>query len=238
MFRRLYATLLLLLAASGCASGDRSLYPVQPGQESADIVVLDNGWHTALIVRYGDLPDDLRRLLHAFAGSEYLAFGWGDEGFFRASQMTAGLVPQALFYSRGSVLLVAGFDGPPEEAFESNVDIYRIRASQAGLERMIDHIRRSFRRKNGEIIDAGPGPDDSRFYLANGRYGWNHTCNQWTAAALKNAGLPITPAYAALASNLEFQIRQLRNVQCNGRPIVHPRPDRATLLARTRGGRP
>ena len=204
---------------AGCASADPALYPARAGIARADLVVLDNHWHTGLVVRYADLPTPLRDDLTAFAGHRYLAVGWGDEGFYRASKITSGLIPQALFYSRGTVVLVLGLDAPPEEAFGRGIDVYRIPASRAGLGRAMDHLARSFRRDGaGRLIDAGPGLEGGRFYLGTGRYAWNHTCNQWTAAALKSAGLPITPAFAALSESLAAQIRTLPNVRLNGRP--------------------
>lgn len=188
----------------------------------ADLVVLDNHWHTGLIVRTADLPASLRGELAGFARYRYLAVGWGDEGFYRASKITSGLIPQALFFSRGTVVLVQGLDAPPERAFPEGIDIYRIPATRRGLDRMIDHLARSFRRDGeGRLIDAGAGLEGGRFFLGTGRYAWNHTCNQWTAAALKNAGLPITPAFAALSESLAAQMRTLDGVRLNGRP-VHP----------------
>jgi uncharacterized protein (TIGR02117 family) len=147
--------------------------------------------------------------------------------------VTTDLVPQAMFYSRGSVLSVIAFAGEPEDYFMD--DIYRIPASRAGLARLIDHVDRTFAREEGRIISAGTGAYDSYFYKANGRYGWNHTCNHWTAAGLQAAGLPITPFYAGTAWNVAFQIRQLSGVQFNDEPITRRRVDLSHLPHHHRG---
>ena len=227
---------------AGCAGGDPALFPNQPGQQPAEIVLLDNHWHTNLILRTADLPTDLRTQLPEYAANEYVMIGWGDEGFYRASAVTSGLVPQALFFSRGSVLRVDGFDGPPEEWWASTNDVYRIPTSRASLQKVIDHVARSFQRDaGGHLIDGGTLPYNARFYLALGRYGVFHTCNQWTARALHDAGLPVTPFYASTAWNLAFQLRQIDGVIKNRRPLVRHRtpavPERLRRLRRLRGGR-
>ncbi|HEX8340990.1 MAG TPA: DUF2459 domain-containing protein [Tepidisphaeraceae bacterium] len=226
--RRCTALLSVLAAVGGCVSADPSLYPRGTGQAPADLVVLDNHWHTALIFACADLPEPMRRDLQLFEGRRYVAIGWGDGDFYRADAVTSGMIPQAMFYSRGSVLLVIGFDGEPEDTFGD--DVHRIPASRDGLLRAIAHVQRSFAHDNeGRVLDGGAGPDESRFYIANGRYGWNHTCNHWTAAALREAGLPVTPVYAATAGNLAFQIRQLPGVTTSGRPLPARPPPRHAL---------
>jgi uncharacterized protein (TIGR02117 family) len=218
-------TTFLLCVAGGCASADPSLYPRRQGQRPADLIMLDNHWHTALIFEFADLPESLRNKLPAFAQNRYVAIGWGDGDFFRADAVTSGMVPRAMFYSRGSVLLVIGIDGEPEQAFED--DIHRIPASRDGLLRAIAHVNRTFRRDpDGRLVDGGPGPEGAQFYVANGRYAWNHTCNHWTAAALREAGLPVTPVYAATAGNLAFQLRDLPGKRLNGRLRDPPAPMR------------
>ena len=234
---RRFCLLILCVLLAGCASADPALYPARAGMGRADLVVIDNHWHTGLVVRYADLPTPLRGELAAFAGQRYLAVGWGDEGFYRASQITSGLIPQALFYSRGTVVLVEGLDAPPERAFGEGIDVYRIPASRRGLARTIEHVARSFRRDGeGRLIDGGPGLEGGRFYLGTGRYAWNHTCNQWTAAALKTAGLPITPAFAALSESLAAQLRTLDGVRMNGRPVERRRRGSVRRPGPLRGG--
>ncbi|HEX8322970.1 MAG TPA: DUF2459 domain-containing protein [Tepidisphaeraceae bacterium] len=235
---RLTAGLIATLVASGCRSADPSLYPPRHGEPAAEAIVLDNHWHTALIFRSEDLPADLRSQLLGFADRRYVMVGWGDEGFFRAEEISPGLVAQALFYSRGSVMLVVGFDGIPEFHFADEVDIYRIPVRAAGRDRMIAAVSAAFRRSDGKVIDTGPGIDGGRFFAASGRYAFYRTCNHWTASMLTNAGLPITPAYAATAGNVAFQLRQLPGLLKNGRPIPLPLKPDAAALRLARGGRP
>ena len=233
--RPVVAIALAMLA--GCRSADPSLFPPRPGKPTAEAIVLDNHWHTALIFRQADLPEKLRGDLWRTAGSRYVMIGWGDEGFFRAEHVTAGLAFQAMFDSRGSVMLVVGFDTEPEEMFDPIVDIYRVPTSGAGLAKTITFVSDAFRRKDGEMVDAGPGIDGGRFYKANGHYAFYRTCNHWTADALAVGGLPVTPAYAATAGNVAFQLRQLQSVLLNGKLVPTPRGPDALALPLARGRR-
>ena len=180
----------------------------------------------------------MRSQLHGLALRKYVAIGWGDEGFFRAEHITPGLIAQALFYSRGSVILAIGFDTEPEATFADGVDIVRVPTSPASLGRMADFAAASFRRKDGRIIDAGSGIDGGRFFTADGRYAFYHTCNQWTADGLAAGGLPISAAYATTAGNLAFQMRQLPGALLNGEPVPRPKLPDMVALNLARGRRP
>jgi hypothetical protein len=53
----------------------------------------------------------------------------------------------------------------------------------------------------------GPGPDpQSVFYAATGTYDLSHTCNTWTAEALRAAGAPVSAAGVVFAGQLLDQL--------------------------------
>ena len=228
----------VLALVAGCRAADTSLYPLRRGAPATQAIVLDNHWHTALIFRRDELPRAFQDDLWRAAGCRYVMIGWGDEGFFRAAHVTAGLALEAMFASRGSVLLVVGFDAEPEKTFDPNVDVYRVPTSAAGLQKTIAFVTDAFRRKDGQLIDAGTGIDHGQFYTANGRYAFYRTCNHWTADALATGGMPVTPAYAATAGNVAFQLRQLPGALRNGLPVPTPSGPDPSLLRLTRGRRP
>ena len=224
-----------LVAAAGCRSLTPSRDPPRLETPTADVVVLDNHWHTALIFRAADLPATFRQQLGPVADARYVAIGWGDEGFFRAEHITLPLIARALFYSRGSVVLVIGFDAEPEETFRPEVSIYRVPTDRDGLERTIAAALTAFRRDAGDRpIDVGPGIDAGRFFAGTGRYAFYHTCNQWTADCLAAGGLPINAAIAGTAAGVETQLRGLPGVRRDGLSLRQWRPfDRdARRLAR------
>jgi len=136
---------LLLLFSAGCRAGDPAIYPPPGDGPAADLVVYDNHWHTALIFRSADLPEAFRRGIGPAGAMRYVMIGWGDEGFYRANQVTFDMIPRAMFYSRGSVLMVNGYDTPPEQTFDPSQDVYRVRVAEAGLRRAIDAVHAEFR---------------------------------------------------------------------------------------------
>ena len=225
--------LLPLLCLVGCVSAKPGLFPPAASDDAVDLIVLDNHWHTALIVPFAALSKSLQRDLDRFASDDYVAIGWGDADFFTAESVTIDLVPRAMFFSRGSVLSVAGVTGEPEDHYAD--DVYRIRGTVAGQAKLIYFVGRSFARQDGKLIDAGAGPFDARFFKANGRYAFHRTCNNWTAGALREAGLPITPAYALTAGNVALQLRMAGEVRKNGRPLDVTPPDVTNLPHARRG---
>ena len=55
---------------------------------------------------------------------------------------------------------------------------------------------------------AGPFPQ-SFFYASTKTYDLTHTCNTWTAAALRVAGLPVSEAGIVFAGQVLDQVRPL-----------------------------
>jgi uncharacterized protein (TIGR02117 family) len=199
----------LLVTLGGCCGPVRGLYP-PPDTAVRDIYVVNNHWHTGLVLRASELTPTLRGMLPRFANAEYLEIGWGDDRFYRSPQSTSGLAVQALFASRGSVLHVVPLSRLPEVHYrEFLVDLYRLRISPEGHRRLVAFMETSFDLSDsGAAIELEPGwAPGSWFYRAHGKYSVLHTCNQWTADALRTTGFPISAFYASTADNIGWQIR-------------------------------
>lgn len=209
---RSFLLLSVTLFCFGCLGPVEGVYPPSAGQSPRIIHVASNGWHTAIVLNTDDLGPALRQRWARFLNYSHLEIGWGDEGYFRADQIDAGLALQASFFSRGSVIHLRGLFDDPATYFSSyDVALYRVELSPEGHARLQRFLTEAVKvdPSTHQAIDAGPGQDlDSRFLEARGRYSLLHTCNHWTADALRAAGLPITPVYSFDAGNLEFQLRQ------------------------------
>jgi len=57
-------------------------------------------------------------------------------------------------------------------------------------------------------IGSGPYPQ-SVFYASTGTYNLSHTCNTWTAEALRVAGLPVSAAGVVFAAQILDQLPPL-----------------------------
>jgi uncharacterized protein (TIGR02117 family) len=206
---RIEALLLALLAltlVSGCLGPVADLYPARRGEPVRTVYLAGHGWHAGLIIARADIPDLAWPEHRDFPESRWLEIGWGDRTFYRSPEPTLALALKAAFASEGSVLHVAGFDPLPADYFPRS-EVVSIELSPRGLEALARFIHASYARDAaGRPVALGPGLYPlSGFYAATGRYHLLNTCNNWTAAALRAAGCPITPAYAVTAGNLLLQ---------------------------------
>lgn len=201
-------TMLLLV---GCNGPVRGLYPPTESDRASEIYVYNNHWHTGFVVPTKQLSPTLKRYLARFGEeTKHVEIGWGDEGFYRAPKGTSGLAMRAMFFSRGSVLHVAGLTKePPIHYRDFKVDLFRIRISDEGNRRLMDHLERTFATtQHGDAIELQPGLYGvSRFYRARGWYSLFHNCNNWLADGVRATGFPITPIYTSTADNVGWQIR-------------------------------
>jgi uncharacterized protein (TIGR02117 family) len=175
--------------------------------------VVGHGWHTGLVVREADVPAGLWPERADFPGARFLEVAWGDREFYVAPRGTLALALKAAFRSRGSVLHVAGFDAPPARSFEGS-EVVELVLSREGFDRLARFIDDGHARGGARRAPRlAPGLyGASAFYPATGRYSLLNTCNTWIAAALRAAGCPVTPFWAATASGLLAQVRPLGRV--------------------------
>ncbi|WP_235525132.1 MULTISPECIES: TIGR02117 family protein [unclassified Sphingomonas] len=158
------------------------------------IYVEDNGIHTGIVVpaRIGDVnfddlvrPGDFADSRHA--GHAWRSFGWGERGFYLGTPTWADVKPATILAAAlGSNAVVMHVDALPDPAGQRGV--YPLTLSPGQYRRLAAHIRASFAPGHAPI--AGYGPSDA-FYPARGRYSAVTTCNSWTGAALRAAGVPM-----------------------------------------------
>lgn len=200
----------LLLFCAGCLGPVESLYPPAQGQASRDIYVYNNHWHTGVVLNRASLSPRAQKCFAAFGAYPWVEIGWGDDAFYRAADPSSGLALGAVFCSGGTTLHVVGVQPTPAWFYRGyDVDLYHIRISEEGLRQMEDYILDSLATDSlGRSVVLQNGLYGfSRFYAARGSYYVFHTCNNWTAEAIRKTGFPITPVYAQTAGNVAFQLR-------------------------------
>lgn len=199
---------LFLIFFFTCLGPKKGLYPPAESDSTKTIYVINQGWHTGIIFQREDIDTTLwRAIKFDTSASEYIEIGWGDAEFYQAEETNVWIGMKALFWPTGTVLHVARFDRPVKEYF-IGYQIYKVALADSGFNRLCVFMDRSYARdETGEIIPLGPGLyGDSQFYRARGKYFFTKTCNTWISQALREAGCPITPAYACTASNAFHQI--------------------------------
>ncbi len=192
----------------GCGSTPVSTYQEAPGDGVA-IHVIAAGWHTEIALRVPAIHDPLRAVTHDFPGARYLSFGWGERNYYMARAPTVADAMSALFPGP-AVLLVTPLYSPPRDA-RANAQIFVLRLTTAGLDRLSNHLWAAFERSaegTTRRLAAGPGPG-SIFFAATGTYSASYTCNTWTAESLRVGGVAVTPAGVVFVDQLTDQLRSL-----------------------------
>jgi uncharacterized protein (TIGR02117 family) len=207
--RRGLAPLLLALPCLWLAACSAAVHgPRPPGTAPRESVyVVSNGWHTGVVLPGQPLASG-RGIEGLDVGRyRYLEVGWGDRDAYLADHITLGLALKAAFGSRGSVLLVTGFDETIPERYRG-IDVVELRLSGEALGSLARFVEASLAGDAaGRLVRLQPGWSPSTtFYLARGRFHLLNTCNAWTARALRAAGLPLTPALTLTAYHLMEQV--------------------------------
>ena len=155
------------------------------GPKKHTIHVLSNGVHTDIILALEDVPERLRNQLTVRPGTRYVAFGWGDKGFYLDTPTWAEL--------RASVAFKAALLPSPTAMHVTyypavGPDWYPVRISAAQLADGLAFLYPSFRLTETGLIqpipDKGYGTNDD-FYEAVGNYSMFYTCNVWANQYLK-----------------------------------------------------
>jgi uncharacterized protein (TIGR02117 family) len=199
-----------LLLGAGCGGPVAGLYPPRAGDPTSTVWIVAHGWHAGIAVRTGDLPATLWPERHDFPRTEYLELGWGDREYWQAQDPGLRLAFNALVLPTPSVLRVIAIDGPVAAAYPG-AEIVELRLSRAGFERLLRFVDETFARAGApSAVPVGPAAwPHSRFYPAHGSYHLFRTSNTWTARALREAGVPITPAFALTSGGVMRQVRRL-----------------------------
>ncbi len=184
--------------------GEHSLYPASG--DTVTIYVLDNGFHTDIVLPTAEVVARggiLARAAAATGGGDWLAYGWGDAGFFTGKGASFGRALDGLraLFHPGNPSVVRVF------AFYRQPDAKGLVLSRAGFEAMAAHMEASFVTADGApVLDpvATPG---SPFFTSREHFSIVRLCNNWTADQLSAGGLPTAPMVDGLAPLLALDLK-------------------------------
>lgn len=121
----------------------------------------------------------------------YVAFGWGDRGFFLEvptwDDLTLGVALHAVFWPSASAMHVSTFYGAP---YESD-DVHLLRLSPERYAALVEFLDSGFElddRGGPILIDHAGYAQNDRFFEGRGSYHLFRTCNVWTNDAVKVMG--------------------------------------------------
>jgi hypothetical protein len=131
-------------------------------------------------------------------------WGYAERGWYLEGRQGASGVLRAMLWPSPGVVEVARADqlwadrtpDPPAETF-------RFALTEVGHDRLRQHLR-------GTIASGTPVATvgTSRFYDAREDYHVFHTCHQYAARALREAGLPFSPGLAFSRGSFAIQLRR------------------------------
>jgi uncharacterized protein (TIGR02117 family) len=142
-------------------------------------------------------------LRERFGNTPYIEFGWGDNMFYPAEEITTGLTLRAILWPTKSVIHAVAI---PEKValFFPDSQVEKLCLSGPDYSLLIRFITNSFyKNEKSDIIQLKKGIyGNSQFYQGEGDFYLMNTCNTWTAKALKSAGLNISPALKLTADSV------------------------------------
>lgn len=192
------AGILFLFLTAACTSPVENLRPASPDSPVRTILISLDTWH-AMIAFPIDEPDRSSSAPH-----RYEEWGYAERAWYLEGRQGIGGIVRALFWPSEGVVEVGHYHQvwanrtpqPPAELFTFFV-------SDEAYHRLKRHLR-------GTISEETPlaSIDQSVFYPATQSYHLFHTCHQYAALALREAGLPLSPFWAFTRTSLAWQLKR------------------------------
>lgn len=188
-----------ILLYLGCAWG-LSRIPVRAESNASPdmtIYLYSNGVHMDVVVPVKTATIDWSQQI-LFSNTrggdttfDYIAFGWGDRGFYLETPTWADLKVSTAFKAAFGLSRTAIHATFYHQMHEGS-DCIPLEISTGQYERLVQFIEGSLQHSDtgAPIViptEARYGKSDA-FYEAKGRYSLFHTCNTWTNNALKASG--------------------------------------------------
>ena len=199
-----HSPLLALLIATNMVIGLIKCFAAEIEKSARnEVYVVNHGWHTGFVVTASGIEHVMPELKQRFVNAPYIEFGWGDNEFYQAEEITSGVTLKAIFLPTDSVLHVVAVTQKADNYFKhSEVEKFCLEDSE--LISLVDFISNSFYRdESGNILKLNNGIyGDSQFYKAKGDFHIFNTCNKWTAKGLESAGMKISTTFKLTAGSI------------------------------------
>jgi len=209
----------VLLLHSACQSKPYVVKETEENtaEENEAIYVVSHGRHTGIVVPAGKIQSNLPQLRKRFGKTPYIEFGWGDRVFYQAEETTIFLTLRALFWPTESVIHAVAI---PEKVdlFFPDSQVEKLCLSSSGYSSLIRFITNSFHKnEKSDIIQLKSGIyGNSQFYQGEGWFYLMNTCNNWTAKALKSAGMDMSPVFKLTSDSVMDYIVEYNQTLKNG----------------------
>jgi uncharacterized protein (TIGR02117 family) len=164
-------------------------------KKEVEIFIKTNGVHTDIVVPIqNEIKDWRKEIKFSHTKSQdsimnYLAFGWGDKGFYLDTPEWADLKFSTAFKAATGLSTTAMHTTFYKTMIE-NESCKKVIISQENYQKLVNYISNSFLRDSKQQVQWLSGHSYSKndaFYNANGRYSLFKTCNSWANSSLKES---------------------------------------------------
>ena len=151
------------------------------------IYATSNGVHTDLIIPIESIHKSIIKNLQLKPNTKYVAFGWGDKGFYLDTptwgDLTFSTAFNAVFLKSDTAMHITEYPEISKQWIKVNVCTPQIEILNTSFSSTFQiGVNNTFLRIKGHSY----GNNDA-FYEANGKYSCLKTCNTWTNQVLKKA---------------------------------------------------
>ncbi|MBH0200936.1 MAG: DUF2459 domain-containing protein [Nitrospira sp.] len=201
---------------SACASPVEGLWPPPPESARHTVYVSLDTWHAMIAFPREDGTEDSELTTErnssdsghqsSALGSQplYEEWGYAERAWYLEGRTGLTGIVRALFWPTEGVVEVGHYDRVwAERTPQPPSDLFSFRLTEEGSQRLRRHLQTTL--LNEEPV-AWFG--QSVFYPAKPSYHLFHTCHQYAALALREAGLPLSLFWAFNRTSFAWQLQQ------------------------------
>ncbi len=162
-----------------------------------EIFIESNGVHTDIVFPlYSPITNftswiNPEHTISGKAGYNFIAFGWGDLGFYRNTPQWKDLTPKTAFKAL-FLKTPAAMHVKYKNYIIEDEQVVSVKLSESQYIELAHYIKESFDLDENNLPRQIPNlhySNQDAFYYAYGSLNLLYTCNTWTNNALKSAGL-------------------------------------------------
>lgn len=220
-FARAAATTLIVSALlTACALPVENLWPPPSDSAVRTVYVSLDTWHAMIAFpqsermtvnraqqeeyRFPQLPSSLNHLLPSIHNQRFEEWGYAESAWYLEGRRGLTGVMRALFWPSEGVVEVGWYDQVwANRTPQPPSDLFIFRLSEEGYQRLRRHLDATIADRSS-VIAFGT----SLFYPAKRSYHAFHTCHQYAAHALREAGLPLSPFWAFSRTPFAWQLHR------------------------------
>lgn len=197
--RAVAMTLLVSALLTACALPVENLWPPPPDSTVRTVYVSLDTWHAMIA-----FPQSEEISLPSAYNQHFEEWGYAERAWYLEGKRGLTGVMRALFWPSEGVVEVSWYDQVwAERTTQPPSDLFMFRLSEEGYHRLRRHLDATIADRSS-VTAFGT----SLFYPAKRSYHAFHTCHQYAAHALREAGLPLSPFWAFSRTSFAWQLHR------------------------------